>query len=68
MYHTKIQWCHSTINPVMGCSGCELWPSPAKIKADMVASITSRQQAEPKSETRTSQIPAKHNQTTSEKT
>jgi protein gp37 len=23
--NTSIQWCDSTINPVMGCSGCELW-------------------------------------------
>ena len=23
--HTKIQWCDSTVNPVMGCAGCELW-------------------------------------------
>lgn len=22
---TKIQWCDSTVNPVMGCDGCELW-------------------------------------------
>jgi len=22
---TKIQWCDSTVNPVMGCAGCELW-------------------------------------------
>lgn len=22
---TKIQWCDSTINPTMGCEGCELW-------------------------------------------
>lgn len=22
---TDIQWCDSTVNPVMGCSGCELW-------------------------------------------
>lgn len=22
---TKIQWTDSTVNPVMGCSGCELW-------------------------------------------
>ncbi len=22
---TKIQWCDDTINPVMGCDGCELW-------------------------------------------
>lgn len=31
MLDTKIQWCHSTINPVMGCGGCELFPSPAEI-------------------------------------
>ena len=24
---TKIQWCDSTVNPVMGCDGCELWGS-----------------------------------------
>lgn len=23
--NTNIQWCHSTVNPVMGCDGCELW-------------------------------------------
>lgn len=28
---TKIQWCHSTINPVMGCSGCELFPGPEQL-------------------------------------
>jgi protein gp37 len=22
---TKIQWCDSTVNPTMGCDGCELW-------------------------------------------
>jgi protein gp37 len=22
---TKIQWCDSTLNPTMGCNGCELW-------------------------------------------
>lgn len=22
---TKIQWCDSTVNPTMGCEGCELW-------------------------------------------
>jgi hypothetical protein len=24
---TKIQWCDGTVNPVMGCDGCELWPT-----------------------------------------
>ena len=23
--HTKIQWADGTVNPVMGCCGCELW-------------------------------------------
>lgn len=23
--NTKIQWCDSTVNPTMGCDGCELW-------------------------------------------
>lgn len=32
MKKTKIQWCHSTVNPVMGCDGCELWPSTALMK------------------------------------
>jgi protein gp37 len=22
---TKIQWCDSTVNPTMGCDGCEIW-------------------------------------------
>ena len=24
---TKIQWCDSTVNPTMGCDGCEIWGS-----------------------------------------
>lgn len=28
---TKIQWCDSTVNPIMGCAGCELFPTPKKI-------------------------------------
>lgn len=28
---TKIQWCHSTVNPIMGCGGCELFPSPGQV-------------------------------------
>lgn len=31
MKKTNIQWCHSTVNPVMGCDGCELWRSAAFI-------------------------------------
>jgi len=32
MKHTKIQWCHSTVNPVMGCDGCELWKPASAIR------------------------------------
>lgn len=28
---TKIQWCDSTVNPVDGCSGCELWTKGRRI-------------------------------------
>lgn len=31
MRNTPIQWTHSTINPVMGCDGCELWPPKPKV-------------------------------------
>ena len=27
---TAIQWCDSTVNPVMGCAGCELWTAQRK--------------------------------------
>lgn len=29
--NTKIQWCDSTVNPIMGCGGCELFPPASKI-------------------------------------
>jgi protein gp37 len=28
---TNIQWCHSTVNPIMGCGGCELFRYPKTI-------------------------------------
>jgi len=28
---TSIQWADSTVNPIMGCGGCELFPAPAQI-------------------------------------
>ena len=28
---TNIQWCDSTVNPIMGCNGCELFPKPRKL-------------------------------------
>lgn len=35
MINTKIQWANSTVNPLMGCRGCELFPSPEKILAQI---------------------------------
>lgn len=28
---TKIQWCDSTVNPIMGCAGCELFLGPVEV-------------------------------------
>ncbi len=28
--NTEIQWCDSTVNPTMGCDGCELWSKDRK--------------------------------------
>jgi hypothetical protein len=36
---TPIQWCDSTVNPVMGCEGCELWPSNRVLKQHMGESL-----------------------------
>ena len=41
MKNTNIQWCHSTINPVMGCAGCELWPSKSKLLRQLAEVIRS---------------------------
>jgi len=37
---TNIQWCHSTINPVMGCGGCELWLPASAIGAEMASLLS----------------------------
>jgi len=39
MKNTKIQWCHSTVNPAMGCDGCELWPPAAQIAAGIETAL-----------------------------
>lgn len=36
---TKIQWCDSTVNPVMGCGGCELWPTCAQVRNAVIAHL-----------------------------
>lgn len=37
--NTKIQWCDSTINPVMGCGGCELFPPPTEVVGSINAAL-----------------------------
>jgi protein gp37 len=36
MLNSDIQWCDDTINPVMGCDGCELWPKSAAVRKAVV--------------------------------
>jgi len=38
---TLIQWCHTTVNPVMGCLGCELWPTPLSVSSTLASLVTS---------------------------
>lgn len=39
MNRTKIQWCDGTVNPEMGCDGCELWPTIGQSLAALVSLI-----------------------------
>jgi protein gp37 len=43
---TKIQWCHSTINPAMACDGCELWPRAGVIKNSIFAAVVEAMRAQ----------------------
>ena len=36
---TDIQWADTTVNPIMGCGGCELFPSPGKVLAAIDAAV-----------------------------
>ncbi len=40
--NTAIQWADSTINPVMGCDGCELWPTIGSLRATARAFMRDR--------------------------
>ena len=40
MKNTNIQWADSTVNPVMGCDGCELWPTPATLRREIVRALS----------------------------
>jgi len=38
---TKIQWCDSTVNPIMGCAGCELFPKAKEVLATIDEALRS---------------------------
>jgi protein gp37 len=40
MKNTKIQWADDTVNPVAGCDGCELWPSPGNIRQGLIKDLS----------------------------
>lgn len=37
---TDIQWCDSTVNPIMGCGGCELFPEPDPVLQSIDTAIS----------------------------
>jgi protein gp37 len=39
---TSIQWADTTVNPIMGCGGCELYPSPRKVLAAIAEAMNSK--------------------------
>ena len=39
MADTPIQWADHTVNPVMGCDGCELWPSTTSLVGGVVKEL-----------------------------
>ncbi len=41
MNKTSIQWAHSTVNPLMGCLGCELFPEPAAVLDEIDLAVAS---------------------------
>lgn len=44
---TAIQWCDSTLNAVMGCCGCELWPTITQLIRCVADFLTRRCSVEP---------------------
>lgn len=39
---TQIQWCDSTVNPIMGCAGCELFPRAASILTKIDEAVSAK--------------------------
>lgn len=44
--HSNIQWTDDTVNPVMGCGGCELWPTLKQIVTALCNLATNHSPAE----------------------
>lgn len=40
MKESAIQWCDDTVSPVMGCDGCELWPTIDQITSSLIKHIS----------------------------
>lgn len=41
-YRTNIQWCDSTVNPMMGCDGCELWRPEKGVRICYAGALTEK--------------------------
>lgn len=39
--YSSIQWCDTTLNPVMGCDGCELFPKPSHLTRAFLTALQS---------------------------
>lgn len=42
MKETPIQWCDSSVNPMMGCDGCELWQPEKGVRHCYAGALTER--------------------------
>jgi hypothetical protein len=39
---TTIQWADSTVNPTMGCPGCEAYPSPTLVIQEIDSAVSAQ--------------------------
>lgn len=46
MKDSTIQWCDDTVNPVMGCKGCELWPSSVQHISNRLDAVFKKEMGE----------------------
>jgi len=55
--HTTIEWCDSTVNPTMGCDGCELWVPSHGVKICYAGVLTERRGGKVKGYPRRFEVP-----------